>query len=52
MSFALDVFASVSTKKTAADNETVYITIKSKPVEFIKDLRVRATNNGCHLRAH
>jgi hypothetical protein len=35
------VFSVTSKKKTAADDATVYIVVEAKPVEFIKDLRVR-----------
>ena len=40
MSFALDVFSVTSTPKTAGDDVPIDVVIVSKPVEFVKDLRV------------
>jgi hypothetical protein len=52
LSFALDVFSVTSKKKTAADDAKVYIVIEAKPIEFIKDLRVRVPHQGSHPSTH
>jgi hypothetical protein len=43
ISCALDVFSVTSKKKTVADNVAVDMVVVSKPVEFIKDIRVRVS---------
>ena len=40
MDFALDVFSVTSAPKTTGDDVPIDVVIVSKPVEFVKDLRV------------